>query len=75
MKVLKDVNVKLDLNNDEVDVALTVAAAEIKADSTSNIFVGIARHPDSKLVAFSSPCFLSFTVCELGPGGQVTASY
>lgn len=51
---------KLELNNDEVDVALTVAATEIKEGETSNVFVGIARNPENKIVAFASPCYLNF---------------
>lgn len=58
--ILRDVKVKLELSSEEVDVALTVAAAEIKEGETSNIFVGVARNPENKIVAFTSPCYLSY---------------
>lgn len=72
---MKDVKVKLDFNSEDVDVALTIDASEIKEGGTSNVFVGVVRNPEVKMAAFTSQCFLLFTVCELGNDGKVTSSY
>lgn len=73
--ILEDVKVKLVLNSEEVDVALTVPASEIKYNETSNLYIGIARNPENKIVGFSSPCYLAFTVKELAANGSVSSEY
>ncbi|KAL4445701.1 hypothetical protein ABPG74_006252 [Tetrahymena malaccensis] len=74
-QILKDVKVKLDLNNENIQVEKIVAATEIKEEEASNIFVALARNPEFKVIAFSSQCFLTFQVQDIGANGKVISEY
>ena len=70
-QVLKDVNVDLHFQNENLKLMNSTFINEIKANEAGNAYVILAKHPEYRIITFSTTdSFLKFKAREVSTDGR-----